>query len=377
MPMKLKPVKKLNKHEKKIAKLNKKVADRIELIRQTPQTDRYGRPVVDGSPIGNGDSNWRKHYGVGGYSGVHTPMLGIGISRDSFLPIECRQNDKKAQRILQIDKHTPRSTKLTKEVKQWVKKYGLENDKLFIAKLVMVTNKVKSIETLKLPTDIMMELKPLIFKFASYKAFDKRHANAHFGYSTREQMTNAQLWSCMGSSGIPEFSNSYVPNYSATDKRASRPPMLMATREQDLKARLWGNMGTGESATEATYNPDYSAIEARTCSPHFGTSLRPPVQNVTGAQDAPIYMVNIPGPPSQPDLPRYKTFGPKFRSMGYSSKGRTKSRRPKSEKWGEDMESFLKRKPATNSARNPARFGLHLTPKGSPVIPYSVSKLYG
>ena len=94
---KKKSEKKLNKHERKVAMLNKKVADRIELIRQTPQTDRYGRPVVDGSPIGNGDANWRLHYGVGGYSGVHTPMLGIGISRDSFLPAECRINEKNAE----------------------------------------------------------------------------------------------------------------------------------------------------------------------------------------------------------------------------------------------------------------------------------------
>ena len=147
-------------------------------------------------------------------------------------------------------------------------------------------------------------------------------------------MTHAQLWSCMGDPGGNKSSASYVLNYKWTDKRQSRPPMLMATREQDLKARLWGNMGTGESATEATYNPDYSKIEPRTCSPHFGTSLRPPVQNVTGAQDAPIYMVNIPGPPSQPDLPRYRTFGASYQSMGKGEKDRTKSRVPKSKEWG-------------------------------------------
>jgi len=320
---------KLNKHERKVAMLNKKVADRIERIRQTPLTDRYGRPVVDGSPIGNGDANWRIHYGVGGYSGVHTPMLGIGISRDSFLPTECRENEKNAQRILKVANHTPRSTRLTKEVKRWVQKYGLDKDKLFLSKLVMVTNKVKSIESLKLPVDLMNELKPLIFKFSNYGLLDKRHPNAHFGSSTREQMTNAQLWSCMGDPGNAKSSNSYIPKYTLTDKRHPRPPILTATREQDLKARLWGNMGTGEAATEATYNPDYSAIEARTCSPHFGTSLRPPVQNVTGAQDAPIYMVNIPGPPSQPDLPRYRTFGGKYRSMGYGQQEQTKSRMPK------------------------------------------------
>ena len=102
--------KKMDKMQRAQAIRDKQVADRIEQIRQTPQTDRYGRPVVDGSPIGNGDSNWRLHYGVGGYSGVHTPMLGIGISRDSFLPTECRENEKNAQRVLDVAKHTPRSS---------------------------------------------------------------------------------------------------------------------------------------------------------------------------------------------------------------------------------------------------------------------------
>jgi hypothetical protein len=367
---KKKSEKKLNKHERKVAMLNKKVADRIELIRQTPQTDRYGRPVVDGSPIGNGDANWRLHYGVGGYSGVHTPMLGIGISRDSFLPAECRINEKNAERILKPEKHTPRSTRLTKEVKDWVKKYGLGKDKMFMTKLIMVTNRVKSIETLKLPEDVAKELRPLIFKFAGYEILDKRHPNAHFGYSTREQMTNAQLWSCMGDPGGNKSSASYIPNYTLTDKRQPRPPILTATREQDLKARLWGDMGTGEAATEATYFPNYKVIDKRVASPHFGTSLRPPVQIVTGAQDAPIYMVNIPGPPSQPDLPRYRTFGAKYRSMGYGEKDTTKSRVPKSKEWGAPIPKRVGKK------LNPARFGLHLAPKTSPLL-YQQYKLYG
>lgn len=377
---KKKPPAKLNKHQRKVAKLNKQVADRIELIRQTPQTDRYGRPVVDGSPIGNGDANWRIHYGVGGYSGVHTPMLGIGISRDSFLPMECRENEKNAQRILQVEKHTPRSTKLTKEVQQWMQKYGLERDKLFRSKLIMVTNKVKGIETLKLPTDMMNELKPLIFKFADYGLLDKRHPNAHFSSSSREQMTNAQLWSCMGDPGGNKSSASYVPKYTLTDKRHPRPPILTATREQDLRARLWGNMSTGEAATEATYNPNYKFTEATIPSSHFGTSLRPPVQNVTGAQDAPIYMINIPGPPSQPDLPRYRTFGGKYRSMGYGEKERMKSRIQRETEWGQVA------KPGCpwgvpipkehGNRQNPARFGLHLAPKNRP-IGYHQYKLYG
>ena len=276
-------------------------------------------------------------------------MLGIGISRDSFLPNECKENEKIAQRVLDIEKHTPRSSKLSKEVLKWLKKYGLDNDRLFRGKLIQVCKKVKAIETLKLPPDQAAELKPMIFKFSNYSLLDKRHANAHFGVATREEMTHAQLWSCMGDPGGNKSSASYVLNYKWTDKRQSRPPMLMATREQDLKARLWGNMGTGESATEATYNPDYSKIEPRTCSPHFGTSLRPPVQNVTGAQDAPIYMVNIPGPPSQPDLPRYRTFGASYQSMGKGEKDRMKSRVPKSKEWGPPLPK------KTGPVRSPVR----------------------
>ena len=85
---KKKSEKKLNKHERKVAMLNKKVADRIELIRQTPQTDRYGRPVVDGSPIGNGDANWRLHYGVGGA----THVLGKTAIRSSMEQPHCDAN---------------------------------------------------------------------------------------------------------------------------------------------------------------------------------------------------------------------------------------------------------------------------------------------
>jgi hypothetical protein len=392
------------------AMLSKKVADRIEHIRQNPREDRefisviildlflrslafiinylffhfsslctnlcyeigYGRPVVDGSPIGNGDSNWRAIYGVGGHSGVHTPMLGIGISRDSFLPMECRENEKNAQRVLQPELHTPRTTKLSKEVKRWLKKYGLDNDALFRSKLIMVCKKVKNIESLKLPDDIAAELKPLIFKFADYSLLDKRHANAHFGVSTREQMTNAQLWSCMGDPGGNKSDASYHVKYTATDKRHPCPPMLMASREQDLKARLWGNMGTGEAATEATYNPNYAAVEGRVPSSHFGNSLRPPVQNVTGAQDAPIYMINIPGPPSQPDLPRYKTFGVKYQSMGKGERDRQKSRCPKSTEWGAPLG------PKKKKERNPLRFGQNLDlGKNTRAKKYSSYKLYG
>ena len=108
--------KKKSKIEQRAAALEQKAEARIEYIRQNPRLDRYGRPIVDGTPLGSGDKSWRLHYGFAGYESAKTPILGIGIPRDSFLPQECRENEKNAFR------DSPRSSKLTKEIKKWARK---------------------------------------------------------------------------------------------------------------------------------------------------------------------------------------------------------------------------------------------------------------
>jgi hypothetical protein len=76
----------LRRVERRAIALEAKADARIEHIRQNPRLDRYGRPIVDGTPLGSGDKSWRLHYGFAGYESVKTPILGIGIPRDSFLP---------------------------------------------------------------------------------------------------------------------------------------------------------------------------------------------------------------------------------------------------------------------------------------------------
>eukprot|EP00946_MAST-07B_sp_MAST-7B-sp1_P002255 g2255.t1 len=356
--------------ELKALQREKEVERRIEYIRQNPRLDRYGRPVPDGTPLGSGDASWRRQHGVGAKYSPMTPMLGIGISRDSFLPDSVRFNDKMALRV------TPRSSKLTKEVKAWAVKYGVDKDPQFMKKLILVRKKVMPIHKLSpyVSKEALEALHPMIFKFANYSLLDKRTANAHFGYSTRVQMTNAQMWSSMSGTGCGNSTEAtYEPNYAFMDKRLPRPAPLTATREQDTRARLWKG-GTGISETDAFYMPDRSILYPREPAFTFGASDRPPVQNVTGAQDAPIYMVTTPGPPSRPDLPQYRTFGAKYKSMGVGPRDQTKSRRPKSKEWGAPLQP-------KKSAKSPVRFGLHIPPRqknGKILKPrYQDYKLFG
>jgi len=204
MPVKaLHSTSKLTKPERRALQLEAKVLKRLTHIRNNPRHDRYGRPVPDGSPIGMGDRNWLKHYGIGGHSSVKTPILGIGVARDSYLQSSYRENEKLAKRILQVDKHTPRSTKITTEIKKWVKQHHLNCDAPFMAQLIQVSKRVKPISSLQrapfnIPIECLKELQPLVYKFANYALLDARQMNAHFGVSTREQMAKAQLFKSMG-----------------------------------------------------------------------------------------------------------------------------------------------------------------------------------
>ena len=262
----------LSRVERRAIALEEKAEARIEHIRQNPRLDRYGRPVVDGTPLGSGDKSWRLHYGFAGYESVKTPILGIGIPRDSFLPQECRDNEKNAFR------DTPRSSKLTKEIKKWAKKYKFDKDPDFMKNLRMVRKRVQNIKTLKLSKQLESELKPMIFKFASYKLLDKRNPNAHFGSSTRVQMTNATLWNSMGDPGGESACNTtYRPNYTFMDEQRPRTPFGTASREQMTKAQLWAAMGlTGEASTEATYDKNYSLTDERQPAFSFGDASSTP-----------------------------------------------------------------------------------------------------
>ena len=308
--------------------LKKKAEDRIEFIRQNPQKDRYGRPVVDGTPLGSGDASWRLHYGFAGYESSKCVMLGIGIPRDSFLPQECRNNEKNALR------DTPRSSKITKEVKKWAIKHKLYHKPVFMKKLRMVHKRVYPIESLKLPQYMLDELKPMIYRFSSYKLLDKREPNAHFGSSTRVQMTQATLWKCMGDPGnASACKTTYRPKYKYLDEQRPRTHMGTSTREQMTKAQMWASFGgTGEASTEATYDRNFSLVDRRQPAVHFGTAKRPSPLIRTGAHDAPIYMVQMENHPQY--LPRYKTFGAKYKSFGPRPEERSKSRVPKPTEWG-------------------------------------------
>lgn len=361
----------LSQSELKAVRREQEVNRRIEHIRQNPRLDPYGRPVPDGTPLGSGDASWRRQHGVGAKYSPMTPMLGIGISRDSFLPDSVRFNNKMAMRV------TPRSSKLTKEVKAWARKHGVHEDIEFMKNLILVRKKVMPIRkllALGVSEEAVDELHPMIFKFANYALLDKRHANAHFGYSTREQMTRSQMWSSMSGTGCGDSTEAtYNPNYAFMDKRLPRPARLTATREQDTRSRLWKG-GTGISETDAFYMPDRSILYPREPAFSFGASNRPPVQNVTGAQDAPIYMVTTPGPPSRPDLPQYRTFGAKYQSMGVGERDRQKSRRPRPTEWGAPLQ-------AKTTTKSPVRFGLHIPPRqknGKLLKPrYQDYKLFG
>ena len=274
---------KLSKPEQRERQLDRQIEKRISFIRKNPRLDKYGRPIPDGSPIGMGDKNWIKNYGIGGYSSVKTPILGVGIPRDSYLPRECRENEKNALRVLRsADEHTPRSTKLTKEIKKWAKKNYLHENNAFMAQLIQVSKRVKPISSLQRPPynislENLSELHPLIYKFANYSLQDKRQINAHFGGSTREQMAKAQLFKSMGDPpGMVACEVTYEPKYKAFDKLEPRVPMLMSTREQMTKAQLFKSMGNPGLPSEChpviPYVPKFSYLssEPSSVSARFG-----------------------------------------------------------------------------------------------------------
>ena len=347
-----KKTKKLSKIEQRTIALEKKAEARIEYIRQNPRLDRYGRPIVDGTPLGSGDKSWRLHYGFAGYESAKTPILGIGIPRDSFLPQECRENEKNAFR------DSPRSSKLTKEIKVWARRHGFDKDPVFMKSLRMVRKRVQGIRTLNLSKKLETELKPMIYKFASYTLLDKRNPNAHFGSSTREQMTKATLWNSMGDPGGESACNTtYSPNYTITDEQRPRTPFGTASREQMLKAQLWASMGpTGESSTDATYDRNFSLVDRRQPAFSFGASERPSPLIKTGAHEAPIYMVPI---EKTPQFCKYFNHGANFQSFG--PKKKTKPRIEKSKEWGPPP-------PEKNVKKlNPTRYGKYLATKSQPL----------
>ena len=297
MPVKaLHSTSKLTKPERRALQLEAKVLKRLTHIRNNPRHDRYGRPVPDGSPIGMGDRNWLKHYGIGGHSSVKTPILGIGVARDSYLQSSYRENEKLAKRILQVDKHTPRSTKITTEIKKWVQQHHLNCDAPFMAQLIQVSKRVKPISSLQrapfnIPIECLKELQPLVYKFANYALLDARQMNAHFGVSTREQMAKAQLFKSMGVLPEGACEVTYTPKYKAFDKLEPRVPMLQSTREQMTKAQLFksmGNPGLGsECHPSVPYNPTYNYLssEPSSVSACFGK----PSGNPTGKPTKPVW----------------------------------------------------------------------------------------
>jgi len=166
-----KPLKQLSKPERRRLALENKVDRRMAKLRDTPLLDKYGRRIAEGSPIGAGDKNRIKTYGVGGHSSAKVPILGIGIPRDSYLPQSYIDNERNARRVSIIDNHTPRSTKMTTEIKKWAKKYKLDQDPAFMSRLIQVTKRVKPLEYLNISSALQQELRPMIFKFSSFKLY--------------------------------------------------------------------------------------------------------------------------------------------------------------------------------------------------------------
>ena len=118
------------------------------------------------------------------------------------------------------------------------------------------------------------------------------------------------------------------------------------------KAQLWSSFGgTGEASTDATYDRKFTLIDHRQPNVHFGTALRPSPLVKTGAHDAPIYMVQMENHPQY--LPRYKTFGAKYKSFGLPPEERTKSRRPKPLEWGPPLP------PKNEKKLDPMRYGMN------------------
>ena len=369
------PIRKRQKKKTKAELLLEATERHTEKIRNTPTFDRYGREHREGTPIGSGDKQWRLQHGIGAKYSPKTPFLGIGISRDSFLPNECRVNDRMAMRM------TPRSAKLSNEQIAFAKKYRFWTDSDWMLKFKMVCKRVAPIEILGLSKNLGIELRPLIYKRAGYTLQDKRAANAHFGGSTREQMLRAQLW--QGDITASASDVFYFPSYKLIDKTA--PSVLYGSNgpeywkakydaeleldRQEAAPRVphWSEnlempqtMGTPNVEAQIPTAPAFS----------FGSSDRPPINGAQGGKgvNPPIYNVKIHNDPQF--LPRYKTFGAKYRSMGYGeNERRAKSRVPKSTEWGAEY------KQKTEKVKNPARFGKLLAPKNT--LPYAKYKLFG
>ena len=138
---------------------------------------------------------------------------------------------------------------------------------------------------------------------------------------------------------------------------APSPSLLTSCMSQNLE--MPQTMGTPNVEAGIPTAPAFS----------FGTSKRPPINGAQGkGVNPPIYNVLIHNDPQF--LPRYKTFGSKYRSMGYGERERrATSRVPKSTEWGPEYQ------PKTGKVKNPARFGKLLAPKNS--LPYSKYKLFG
>ena len=187
----------------------------LEKIRSTPIYDRYGRPHYEGTPIGSGDKAWRRQHGVGAKYSRQCSLQGIGITRDSFLPYECKVNDRTAM----LD--TPRSNKLSTEVLTWAKKYQHLDDPSFMKQLRLVQKRVVSVDTLpNVPLAQKEELFDCIYKIANYSLLDKRQIGPPIGTASREQMTKAQNW--QGDTSGSSTDVFYFPSFALTDKRLPR-----------------------------------------------------------------------------------------------------------------------------------------------------------
>lgn len=349
----------------------KETEEMLEKIRLTPIYDRYGRPHFEGTPIGSGDRSWRRQHGIGAKYSRQCSLQGIGITRDSFLPSECRINEQMAMR------DTPRSTKLSNETKAWAKKHNFFKNEHFMKKLRFVQKRVKSVDTLpNLTKEQKEELFDCIYKVANYSLLDKRQKKPPIGTSTREKMAKAQNW--QGDTSGSSTDVFYYPTFKLTDKQEPRTVFGPSNQEEWKRKRYEEDRLSKEKAAprkphwsenvempQTMGTPNFDARIPTAPAFTFGTSERPPISNKDKTLNPPIYNVHIENDPLF--LPRYKTFGSKYRSMGYAQRDGTKTRRPKSLEWGAPM-------PITGETpKNPTRYGLILTPK----VSYSQYKLYG
>jgi len=377
-PIKASPTKNTRRTPNSIAKKKQQeieTEEKLDKIRRTPVIDRYGRAHYNGTPIGSGDKAWRLQHGIGAKYSRQCSMLGIGISRDSFLPSECKVNDKSAMR------DTPRSTKLSNETYKWARKYGFDKNEQFMKQLRFVQKRVVSVDNLPVElTELQkQELFQCVYKIANYSLQDKRQPAPPMGTATREQMLKAQLW--LGDISASSSDVFYFPSYKATDKRLPRtvfgPPnqqdWIMKRKKEEARSKEEASARTPHWSenTEMPQTMGTPNVDARIPTAPaftFGTSERPPINGAQALVSPPIY--NVPFENDPRFLPRYKTFGANYRSMGYGeqSKNRTKSRRPKSTEWGAPMPE-----PHVGKVKSPTRFGLILTPK----VSYAKYKLFG